>query len=145
MNIRDHKEYGPHLLQLSEEGIIVYRLRGQLDEPELIGMMEHQADWHLAQGFMLVLVDAQRSTGMSTPAFRAAQARKTNHTPRAIAVFGASFAIQTFADVLFRALRALSGGAMNFRFFKTEEECREWLESERPKLIARAQKLRESS
>lgn len=138
MTIAEIQDYGPHKLALTDREVVIYRLHGVLDIKEMTAMMEQQAVWQGDRGWILLLIDLRASDGISATALRRAQAQKDNKTPRAVALMGASFAIRAVADVLFRALRSISGGAVNFRFFQTEEESLAWLESERDAVIGRA-------
>lgn len=140
MTAIETRAFGNHAMEWHERDLIVYRLRGVLDGPELAAMLEQQAAWQGDLGYLLAVVDVHELSNATADALRAARGTNTT-SPRGVALVGASFAIRALSDLLFRAKRALSHGAVQYRFLEDEAACFAWLHEVRPEMVAWADKI----
>jgi hypothetical protein len=79
---------------------------------------------------------------VSAGALRSVREGKAAGLPRAVAFFGASFTARVAADMLFKALGALSSKFVRVRFFDDQAQCFAWIDEMRPMVIEHAWKMK---
>jgi hypothetical protein len=126
---------GFHSLELIEPDVLLYRIRGTLDAPEMRAMIAQQIAWLGGLGYVLSVVDTTELDHVTASALRAVRESRSGPLPRAVALFGASFTARVAADLLFRALGMLSSRFVRFQFFDDEAQCFAWIEEMRPLVI----------
>jgi len=132
---------GNHSLGYIEPDIYSYRLEGTLEVDHMKAIVARQLEWQGEPPYMLAVVDVRHLGRVSAGALRAVREGRSAAFPRAVALFGASFATRVAADMLFRALATLDSKFVRFRFFDTEAQCLAWLEEMRPHVLEYARKL----
>ncbi len=131
---------GSCTLEGEEPDLIIYRLVGIVQGPDLRAMREGEGRWTQGKTHLLVLVDIHGMTHATYESRQIATEEAVGTKKRAIAVFGGSRAMRTVADLAMRGVRLLYKGQLNCRFFDEEVEAREWLSAQRPHLVLRAKR-----
>lgn len=113
----------------------VWRFHGDVSEDGMRALTLREKQLIDGLPYLLKLVDMRRA-GNITAGARKAGAEKVHDVPvKAVAIFGANFAIRVLANFVVRAgsiLRKID--TVPTRFFETEEEGRAWLSSKRDEI-----------
>jgi hypothetical protein len=126
----------PPQIQASRDAdLLIFRIEGEYTLEATKYVQASAASVSAEYGYNLQLIDV-RKAGAITP-----EARRwlfSNHDASKLlgscAVFGASFAIRTLAQMVIRALHTIAKGPLAIRFFDDEGEARVWLDQERARL-----------
>jgi hypothetical protein len=116
--------------------IVVSRMVGELDGPTMALAMRQLIDWSRGRPYVLVLTDLSRVTGLSASARRELIIHGHKLPPRALAVFGGTFAVRVVTELLERASSLLGSQNRWAHHFDDEASARAWLVEMRAKLGA---------
>jgi hypothetical protein len=129
---------GRHVLEVEEPDLVIYRIHGEITGDELQAMREAQSAWMAGMDHIVVLVDLSETEGMTREARKAAMRPDGGPTRRAIAYFGARFAVRVVVELTLRAMRVLRPRAYPMRFCEDEARARLWLDAQRAELLRNA-------
>lgn len=119
------------------DGDLVHlRIRGLMTLRDLNAVTEVYERVHARHGRFFVLYDVTESQGIDRAARKALHDSTSNGPqPDATALFGASFALRTMANMIERALVGLGRPSMGMNFFATEAQARAHIDEERRRLL----------
>jgi hypothetical protein len=126
---------GDHRLQLTDD-ILRIEVAGNLDVPRIDSILAVYQSCIDHFGYLLLVMDVHKSTGMDMAARRkAVQWGKDHVAVQRTAVVGAPFALRIFLGLMNRATQLLSQApSSELTFCETEEQARAWLATQRPQV-----------
>ena len=127
-------QLGPH--DLARNGpILEIRVHGELTLAQTLELLTHYEALLEEQGYVLILLDVAKASGMDMPARKASAewGKKYNDRCRT-AVVGAPFVIRIAIELMNRAANVLARRPSNVAlgFFETEVEAQHWLLAQIP-------------
>jgi hypothetical protein len=130
--------FGAHRMIHEPPDTVVLAGGGAVSGEEMAAMVQALAEWSRGMPFVLMLVDLSTVTSIPAEARRALTLHGKALPPRAIALYGGSFAIRVASTMMERASDLLSRGQKRDRWMHhagDEAEARQWLAEMRGKLV----------
>jgi hypothetical protein len=137
-NRKSTKLYGRHSLTFEPPDTVFFVGIGALDGPTATTMMEQWIAWARELRYVLVLVDVVKLSSVSGEARKIITSNGHRLPPRAISVFGGSFATQVLIGLLDRACTLLGSKDRIVKHWPDEKSARAWAAQMRPLLLANA-------
>lgn len=134
MGVDAFRPLGGHQARI-EGDTIHLKVEGVVTLSDMVDFMHAQAQVRREHGFVFMLYDSRKNTGLEP----AARKYATDHTTPesridAAASFGAPFAIRVLVNMLNRAHDMLGREGARTLLFETEAQAREYLDAERRRL-----------
>ncbi len=122
-----------------EDDLVVVRVVGEVGVTEMQRMIEMSDQLLARHGYIMLLADAQRATGLH-PDARKLQAQRTKQVlgPSHVAIYHVNRITRTIATLMQRGIELVTSKSYPISFHRDEAEARGMLTSQRPILRARA-------
>lgn len=118
------------------DDLVHIRVHGLMTLRDLNSVIETYKQVHARHGRLFVLYDVTHSHGIDRAARKALHDSPSNGPqPTATALFGASFALRTMANMIERAMVGLGRPSMGMNFFATEAQARAHIDEQRRRLL----------
>ncbi len=127
-----------------DEDVLHVRCVGGLDLPQVKQLLVVYEQCIGQFGYLLLLLDVERSTGMDMAGRRYGSEWAKNYTAvQSMAVYGAGSIVRGMLTMLNRATFLISRGKQAaMEFVATEELGRQWLQAQRPLMVKAAAERR---